>query len=89
METARFVLYRFLQSLFALLCIITLTFFLARLAPGGPFLDEKAVPEHLLEQMNKKYTRGQHGTDGPSWRLRRSTSLDLSWRTCRRSTRWR
>lgn len=55
METARFVLYRFLQSLFALLCIITLTFFLARLAPGGPFLDEKAVPEHLLEQMNKKY----------------------------------
>ena len=55
MKTARFVLYRFLQSLFALLCIITLTFFLARLAPGGPFLDEKAVPEHLLEQMNKKY----------------------------------
>ena len=33
METARFVFYRFLQSLFALLCIITLTFFLARLAP--------------------------------------------------------
>ena len=55
METARFVFYRFLQSLFTLLCIITLTFFLARLAPGGPFLDEKAVPEHLLEQMNKKY----------------------------------
>lgn len=55
METARFVFFRFLQSLFALLCIITLTFFLARLAPGGPFLDEKAVPEHLLEQMNKKY----------------------------------
>lgn len=55
METARFVFLRFLQSLFALLCIITLTFFLARLAPGGPFLDEKAVPEHLLEQMNKKY----------------------------------
>ena len=55
MKTARYVLYRFLQSLFALLCIITLTFFLARLAPGGPFLDEKAIPEHLLEQMNKKY----------------------------------
>lgn len=55
MDTAHFVFYRFLQSLFALLCIITLTFFLARLAPGGPFLDEKAVPEHLLEQMNKKY----------------------------------
>jgi oligopeptide transport system permease protein len=55
MDNVRFVFSRFLQSLFALLCIITLTFFLARLAPGGPFLDEKAVPEHLLEQMNKKY----------------------------------
>ena len=55
METARYILSRFGQSLFALLCIITLTFFLARLAPGGPFLDEKAVPEHLIEQMNKNY----------------------------------
>jgi len=55
METARYILSRFAQSLFALLCIITITFFLARLAPGGPFLDEKAVPDHLLEQMNRKY----------------------------------
>ena len=55
METARYIASRFAQSLFALLCIITITFFLARLAPGGPFLDEKAVPEHLIEQMNKNY----------------------------------
>ena len=55
METARFILSRFLQSVFALVCIIAITFFLARLAPGGPFLDEKAVPEHLLEKMQEKY----------------------------------
>jgi oligopeptide transport system permease protein len=55
METVRFILSRFGQSLFALLCIITITFFLARLAPGGPFLDDKAVPEHLIEQMNRNY----------------------------------
>ena len=55
METARYVISRFLQSLFALLCIITITFFLARLAPGGPFLNEKAIPEHLIEQMKRNY----------------------------------
>lgn len=55
METARYIFSRFGQSLFALLCIVTITFFLARLAPGGPFLDEKAVPEHLIAQMNKNY----------------------------------
>ncbi len=55
MSTLRYILSRFGQSIFALLCIITITFFLARLAPGGPFLDDKAVPEHLIEKMNQKY----------------------------------
>ncbi|HRQ87490.1 MAG TPA: ABC transporter permease [Bacteroidia bacterium] len=55
MQTVRFLLARFAQSLFALLCIVTITFFLARLAPGGPFLDEKKIPEHLVEQMKRNY----------------------------------
>lgn len=55
MKVARYILSRLAQSLFALLCIITITFFLARLAPGGPFLEEKVIPPHLMEQMNKKY----------------------------------
>ncbi|MCL4113248.1 UNVERIFIED_CONTAM: hypothetical protein GTU68_054487 [Idotea baltica] len=55
MDTARYIFNRFLQSLFALFCIITIVFFLSRLAPGGPFLDDKAVPKHLIEQMNKNY----------------------------------
>jgi oligopeptide transport system permease protein len=60
MDTVRYILSRFGQSVFALLCIITITFFLARLAPGGPFLDDKAVPEHLIEQMNKNYGFDKH-----------------------------
>jgi len=55
MEAARYIISRLAQSLFALLCIITITFFLARLAPGGPFLEERAVPPHLMELMNAKY----------------------------------
>tara|TARA_R110000850_G_scaffold261695_5_gene389818 strand:+ start:1352 stop:2278 length:927 start_codon:yes stop_codon:yes gene_type:complete len=81
MDTLRFILSRLGQSLFALLCIITITFFLARLAPGGPFLDDKAVPAHLIEKMNQKYGFDQslpvqyklylgrllHGDLGPSF----------------------
>ncbi|MDF1737762.1 MAG: ABC transporter permease [Verrucomicrobiales bacterium] len=55
MKTAVYILSRLAQSIFALLCIVTITFFLARLAPGGPFLEEKAVPAHLMAQMNAKY----------------------------------
>ena len=55
MKTFTRLLSRLGQSLFALLCIVTITFFLARLAPGGPFLEEKAVPAHLIEQMQAKY----------------------------------
>lgn len=55
MDTLRFLLSRFAQSLFALFCIVTITFFLARLAPGGPFRGERAIPEHLILQMQKNY----------------------------------
>lgn len=55
MQTLKFIGSRFLQALFALFCIITLTFFLARLAPGSPFTEEKSVPEHLQAAMEKQY----------------------------------
>lgn len=55
MDTVRYIVSRLLQSLFALFCIIAITFFIARLAPGGPFLDDKAVPEHLIKQMEVNY----------------------------------
>ena len=55
MKTVFYIISRLLQSLFALFCIITITFFIARLAPGGPFLGEKALPKHLLAQINAYY----------------------------------
>ncbi|MEM8953610.1 MAG: ABC transporter permease [Verrucomicrobiota bacterium] len=55
MSNFRYILSRLGQSVFALFCIITITFFLIRLAPGGPFLDEKAIPEHLVARMNAYY----------------------------------
>lgn len=60
MNTVRYIAYRFAQSLFALLCIVTITFFITRLAPGGPFLDEKAIPDHLVKIMEE-----QAGLDKP------------------------
>lgn len=60
MKTLRYIFYRFTQSLFALFCIVTITFFITRLAPGGPFLDEKKIPPHLVEIMEK-----QAGLDKP------------------------
>lgn len=55
MSTFYYILSRFLQSLFALFCIVSLTFFICRLAPGSPFTEEKEIPEHLVEVMKQKY----------------------------------
>ena len=35
--------------------VITLTFFMMRAIPGGPFTDEKAIPSFVLEKMNDRY----------------------------------
>ncbi len=43
---------RFLQGLLTLFVLVTLTFFLVRAMPGSPYTSEKAVPKHVLEQMN-------------------------------------
>jgi oligopeptide transport system permease protein len=42
---------RFLQGLLTLFVLVTLTFFLVRMMPGSPYTDEKAVPEHILKQL--------------------------------------
>lgn len=38
-----------------LLVIGTVTFFMMRLAPGGPFQSEKEIPRAALEQLNRNY----------------------------------
>lgn len=46
---------RLLGMIPILLVIITITFFLLRLAPGSPFANEKAFPKEVTEQLNKQY----------------------------------
>jgi oligopeptide transport system permease protein len=51
----KFILKRLLQAVPVLLIVITATFVLVRLAPGGPFDKERAVSPHVLQQLNERY----------------------------------
>lgn len=43
------------QGLLVLAVLYTATFFLVRTLPGGPFLEEKAIPEHIRVKMLEQY----------------------------------
>jgi len=78
----RFIGSRVLQAVPVLLVVITATFFLVRLAPGGPFSAEKAVPAEVLKALEARYRLDEpvpmqflhylgdlaHGDFGPSFR---------------------
>jgi len=51
----KFVVRRLVQIVPVLLIVITITFFLVRLAPGGPFTDEKKYPPEVLASRNAYY----------------------------------
>src|ERR1700758_2854131 len=51
----RFVAKRVLGLIVILFCVITITFFLVRLMPGGPFDRERKLPEHIEKQLLAKY----------------------------------
>lgn len=60
-----------------ILVIITITFIMMHAIPGGPFTREKALPDAVLEALNKKYH-----LDDPLWKqyldyLKGVISLDL------------
>ncbi len=55
----KFTLSRLLQAVPVLLVVITVTFFMVRLAPGGPFSDEKAVPPEVLRALETQYRLDQ------------------------------
>lgn len=59
----RFTLLRLLQAIPVLLAVITVTFFLVREAPGGPFDDEKAVAPEVQRALEAAYN-----LDAPVWR---------------------
>jgi oligopeptide transport system permease protein len=64
---------RLLQGLLVLFVLGTLTFFLVHALPYGPFQDEKAVPDHVRERLEKL-----HGYDKPlftQYRLRLANIL--------------
>jgi oligopeptide transport system permease protein len=51
----RFILGRFLSIFPTIFIIVTLSFFMMRLAPGGPFSSEKEVPPAVMENLLRKY----------------------------------
>lgn len=73
----RFLLKRILITVLTILVIITITFIMMHAIPGGPFTREKALPDAVLEALNKKYH-----LDDPLWKqyldyLKGVISLDL------------
>lgn len=51
----RFIAQRLLTAIPVLFVVILITFTLVRMAPGGPFDQERKVPESVLENLNKRY----------------------------------
>ncbi len=51
----RFFAGRLLQAIPVIFIVITATFFMVRVAPGGPFDAEKALPPEVVERLNERY----------------------------------
>lgn len=52
---AKYIFKRVLVSIITLFVVITITFFMMQAIPGGPFTDEKAIPDFVLENMMNQY----------------------------------
>ena len=88
---SRFIVRRFLSVIPTLFIIVTLSFFLIRLAPGGPFSGEKKLPPEILANIMRKYHMDEplgkqylrylndvlHFDLGPSYRYKDQTVNDL------------
>lgn len=51
----KYIVRRLLGIIPTLLIIITISFFIVRIAPGGPFDGERALPEQVLKNIEAKY----------------------------------
>ncbi|MBN2552792.1 MAG: ABC transporter permease subunit [Spirochaetales bacterium] len=51
----KFIIRRLIGMIPTLFVIITISFFIIRLAPGGPFDREKRLPQEILRNIEKKY----------------------------------
>jgi oligopeptide transport system permease protein len=79
-----FVLRRLVSMLGVLFCVVTLTFLLVRLAPGGPFDRERKIPPQIERQLLAKYQ-----LDGPLWQQYVGYLGDLVRGDLRLSTKYR
>jgi oligopeptide transport system permease protein len=67
-----------------LFCVVTITFFLIRLSPGGPFDAERKLPAAIEKQLLSKYR-----LDGPVWDQYTGYLKDLLHGDLRLSTKYR
>lgn len=89
----RIAIRRLLEAVPVLLVIVTMTFFMIRLAPGGPFDDEKAVSPEIRERLEAYYNMDAplvvqyfdylwglvRGDLGPSFKNASYTVNELIW----------
>lgn len=52
---AKYILKRIATSIITLWAVITITFFMLRLLPGGPFTGERNIPEAIMQNLEVKY----------------------------------
>ena len=55
----KFVLRRILETVPVLACVAAMTFSMCRMAPGGPFDDDKVVTEEVREFLDKQFMLDQ------------------------------
>ncbi|MBX9742696.1 MAG: ABC transporter permease subunit [Chthoniobacterales bacterium] len=70
--------------LLVLFCVVSITFFLMRLSPGGPFDAERKLPPAIEHQLLLKYH-----LDGPLWQQYTDYLRDLLHGDLRLSTKYR
>ena len=73
----RFILRRLLISIPVIFLVATTTFFIMRLAPGGPFMSEKAIPPEIMANLQAKYGLDQPLVVQYGRYLKNLLSLDL------------
>jgi oligopeptide transport system permease protein len=81
---AAFILRRFAALFLVLFCVVSATFFLIRLSPGGPFDAERKIPEAIEKQLLAKYK-----LDGTLWQQYSGYIGDLARGDLRLSTKYR
>ena len=80
----RFIAKRLVGLVMILFCVVTITFFLVRLMPGGPFDRERKLPEHIEKELLAKYK-----LDGPLFEQYFNYLRDLLHGDLRLSTKYR